>query len=140
MKRLLGALLAIACLISGQALAAGIGDAEKPVVARAKAWLAEIDAGQYAASWQNASAMFRGAISEQRWADTLTAVRKPLGAVRSRTPTTANLRDSLPGAPDGEYVVLTFATSFAEKNTATETVTFKKDADGTWRAAGYLIK
>jgi len=47
---------------------------------------------------------------------------------------------SLPGAPDGEYVLVQFATSFEQKKTAIETVTAMLDKDGTWRVAGDYIK
>jgi hypothetical protein len=47
---------------------------------------------------------------------------------------------SLPGAPDGEYVVIQFETSFENKNDAVETVTPMKDEDGKWRVSGYFIR
>jgi hypothetical protein len=47
---------------------------------------------------------------------------------------------SLPGAPDGEYVVIQYRTSFENKNDAIETVTPMKDTDGTWRVSGYYVK
>jgi hypothetical protein len=47
---------------------------------------------------------------------------------------------SLPDAPDGEYVVIQFKTSFEYKNTAIETVTPMLDNDGIWRVSGYYIR
>jgi hypothetical protein len=47
---------------------------------------------------------------------------------------------SVPGAPDGNYVVMQFATRFENKQAATETVTVLQEQDGTWEAAGYYIK
>ena len=47
---------------------------------------------------------------------------------------------TLPGAPDGEYVVLRYDTSFENKNSAVETVTPMLDKDGKWRVSGYFIK
>jgi ribosomal protein S17E len=47
---------------------------------------------------------------------------------------------SLPGAPDGKYVVMSFKTSFEHKKSAVETVTFMLDKNGKWSAAGYFIK
>ena len=47
---------------------------------------------------------------------------------------------TLPGAPDGEYVVVKHATSFENKADATETLIAMKDKDGTWRVSGYFIK
>jgi hypothetical protein len=46
----------------------------------------------------------------------------------------------LPGAPDGQYVVMQFETSFANKKSAIETVTFMLEKDGQWKSAGYFIK
>lgn len=45
-----------------------------------------------------------------------------------------------PGVPDGEYVMILFASSFEHKNEAVETVTVMHDKDGTWQVAGYFIK
>jgi len=47
---------------------------------------------------------------------------------------------SLPGAPDGQDGVMQFETSFANKHSATETITFMLEKDGNWTAAGYYIK
>ncbi len=113
---------------------------EKPIVAAAQSWLGEIDSGNYAKSWQQASAYFRGAITEKNWADALNGARRPLGNLISRKVTKTTNAKSLPGAPDGNYLVMQFTTSFANKKNALETVTFMREKDGNWRAAGYYIK
>jgi hypothetical protein len=46
----------------------------------------------------------------------------------------------LPGAPDGEYVVIQFETSFENKKSAIETVTPMIEINGGWRVSGYFIK
>jgi hypothetical protein len=46
----------------------------------------------------------------------------------------------LSGAPDGEYVVIEYETSFEKKRNGIETITPMKDADGEWRVAGYFLK
>jgi hypothetical protein len=46
----------------------------------------------------------------------------------------------IPGAPDGEDVILQLNTVFEEKAQAIETVTAKREPDGTWKVAGYFIK
>jgi len=66
--------------------------------------------------------------------------RKPLGRLISRKVQTKSYKTSLPGAPDGEYVVIQFETSFENKKTAIETVTPMMDKDGKWRVSGYYIK
>ncbi|HEY1233517.1 MAG TPA: DUF4019 domain-containing protein [Candidatus Binatia bacterium] len=113
---------------------------EKPIVAAAQSWLGEIDSGNYAKSWQQASAYFQGAVSEKNWADALNGARRPLGNLISRKVTKTTNAKSLPGAPDGNYLVMQFTTSFANKKNALETVTFMREKDGNWRAAGYYIK
>jgi hypothetical protein len=63
-----------------------------------------------------------------------------LGKLLSRKLTKAQSATSLPGAPDGNYVVMQFDSSFANKKNAVETVTFMQEKDGKWKAAGYYIK
>jgi hypothetical protein len=67
-------------------------------------------------------------------------VRKPLGSLVSRKLKSAKYTKTLPGAPDGEYVVLQFATSFTNKKEAVETITPMLDKDGKWKVSGYFIK
>ncbi len=48
--------------------------------------------------------------------------------------------NTLPGAPDGEYVVIRYRTEFENKMKAVETVTPMLEADGAWRVSGYYIR
>ena len=107
---------------------------------KALAWLALVDGGQYGASWEQASSFFKAAVSRQKWVQSLDGVRKPLGKLVSRQEASRKEATQLPGAPDGQYLVLTYKTSMAHKAAATETLTMMKDKDGSWRAAGYYIK
>jgi hypothetical protein len=106
----------------------------------AEAWLALIDSGKYAESWDEASQVFKGALTRDQWASTVKGVRVPLGTVQSRKFKSATYTKTLPGAPDGEYVVIQYDTSFANKQTATETTIPMLDKDGKWRVSGYFIK
>ena len=47
---------------------------------------------------------------------------------------------TLPGGPDGSYVVILYDTSFENKKEAVETVTPMLDPDGIWRVSGYYIQ
>ena len=109
-------------------------------VSAAKAWLSLIDNGNYSGSWKEASTYFQGAVSEQSWVDSLMAARNPLGKLESRNMLKSQEASTLPGAPDGKYVVMSFETAFEHKKSAIETVTFMVDKDGKWCAAGYFIK
>lgn len=68
------------------------------------------------------------------------AYRVPLGKVQSRKLKSATYTKTLPGAPDGQYVVLQYESSFEHKQSAVETVTPMLDNDGKWRVSGYFIK
>lgn len=72
--------------------------------------------------------------------DALHATRDPLGKLVSRKLKSADYKTSLPGAPDGQYVVIQYETSFEHKQSALETVTPMLDKDGKWRVSGYYIK
>ncbi|MGB7845934.1 MAG: DUF4019 domain-containing protein, partial [Candidatus Acidiferrum sp.] len=106
----------------------------------AEAWLALTDSGKYSESWDQASTAFKAAVSQAKWVDMVAPVRSPLGKVISRTLKNANYTKTLPGAPDGEYVVIQFSTSFENKKESVETITPMLDKDGKWRVSGYYIK
>jgi hypothetical protein len=99
-----------------------------------------VDEGKYSESWQNTSSYFKNAVDENQWEKSLNSVRKPLGEVLSRNAISKNYTKTLPGAPDGEYVVIQYETSFINKASAIETVTPSLEKDGIWRVSGYYIK
>jgi hypothetical protein len=106
----------------------------------ANSWLALIDSGKYAESWTEASSFFKQHVSKEQWQQMLHATRDPLGNMISRKRKSATYTKALPGAPDGEYVVIQYDTSFTNKKSAVETVTPMLDKDGKWRVSGYFIK
>jgi hypothetical protein len=112
----------------------------KPAQVATESWLALVDKGSYAESWDTASTHFKGAVTKGKWQEMLKGVRQPLGDLVSRNMKTAEFKDSLPGAPDGQYVVMAYETSFANKKQATETLTSVLDKDGQWRVVGYFIR
>ncbi len=117
---------------------------EKEEIAKAQraatAWLALTDGGKYAESWDSAAALFKAAITKPDWEKALKSARFPLGALKSRTLKSATFARSLPGAHDGEYVVIQFDAQFENKTAAIETVTPMHEKDGSWRVSGYYIK
>lgn len=115
-------------------------EAEKIAVEAANQWLNLIDNGQYAESWELTAELFRRAVEKKTWNKQMNAVRKPLGKLISREVIKKEYMISMPGAPDGEYVVIQYSTNFENKKNAIETVTPMKDKDGEWRVSGYYIK
>ena len=139
MKRAAG-FCAIVLSVCAASMAAGDEQAEATAKSAALAWLSLVDAGSYAESWTAASTRFRTAIRQDRWQPRAASARTPLGALQSRKLQSAIFKRALPGAPDGEYVVIQFASSFEKKAEAIETVTTMKDEDGSWRVSGYYIE
>ena len=130
-----------ALVLLGMASPCFTGEASvAPAQAAAQKWLALIDSADYAGSWSTAARHFRDSIPQSRWQAMVASVRDPLGAVQSRQLTSASLVHSLPGAPDGDYVVIQFSTRFEHKAAATETVTPMREPDGQWRVSGYYVR
>ncbi|MEF8760859.1 MAG: DUF4019 domain-containing protein [Candidatus Accumulibacter sp. UW25] len=117
---------------------------EAEAVSQAKAaatsWLALVDAGNYAASWQQTAGLFQSAISEQSWVSAVQATRASLGALQSRQVASATYTRTLPGAPPGEYVVIKYTSKFAGRASAVETVTPMKEKNDSWRVLGYYVQ
>ena len=106
---------------------------------RAMAWLAVVDAGHYTESWQQASGFFKQSVSSKQWAVALSQIRGPLWKVLSREVHHVTPYHSLPGAPDGEYRVVTLTTRFEYKASAIETVSLSNEKNK-WVVAGYFIQ
>jgi hypothetical protein len=140
MKRKILWLFSLSLVFASLTINAQTFDREKEAMTTAEAWLALVDAGSYADSWKQASDYFKNAVKQPQWEKSLTAARKPLGKMVSRTLSSKTYMTSLPGAPDGEYVVIKFETSFQNKKSAVETITPMREKDGKWRVSGYYIK
>ncbi|WP_205164673.1 MULTISPECIES: DUF4019 domain-containing protein [Arenibacter] len=114
-------------------------DIKQEVIADTKDWLVLIYDNNYSQSWDNAASLFQKAVSKEQWTQQLSGIVPPLGEVISRDLISSEYHTTLPGAPDGEYIVIQFKTSFENKNESIETVTQMKDGDQ-WKVSGYFIK
>lgn len=106
----------------------------------AERWLALADANDGGATWEQAAPSFRAAVPRAAWPQALAQARKPFGALLSRKLASSAFKRSLPGAPDGEYVVIQYDTRFERKAHAVETVVPMRDADGAWKVSGYFVQ
>ncbi|MDV3256720.1 MAG: DUF4019 domain-containing protein [Sphingomonas sp.] len=124
-------------------LALAIAGAEPPAQQQgldaANSWVGLIDSKRWDDSWSAAGTLFRSQMPQPRWATTISPVRGPLGAVSSRVLKKVTKSSSLPGAPDGEYEVVEFQTSFENMANATETVVLAREEAG-WKVVGYFIR
>ena len=106
----------------------------------AEPWLALIDAGKYPESWEATAQLFKSKVSKEQWTSAIQSLRKPLGQFASRKIKSATYTTSLPDAPEGEYVLLEYDSSFESKKSVLEAVTLILEKDGKWRAVGYFIQ
>jgi hypothetical protein len=102
-------------------------------------WLEIIDSGSYSESWSLTGKMFKDQISDEKWTETLEKSRKPFGKNIERKLKSSKFQTSLPGVPDGIYIVTQFKSKFEKKKKAIETVTVIFEEEN-WKIVGYYIK
>ena len=133
--------LAVVTLMAGCGL---MDQSDKPEaqagIKAAGQWLALLDAADYTGSWTNAATFFRHAVPCDQWIASMNAFRAPMGKSLSRKVKTARLASTLPGAPDGHYVLIQYDSSFEHKKDAVETATMMLETNGQWFVSGYFIR
>jgi len=131
-------LLVIILTVIAAALLTFAGPAEDEAAAAGQKWLGLVDGQKYEESWQQAASMFRDQVKQEQWVVSLKRFRDPLGPVMSRTAARVDFAKTLRGAPDGDYAIIHFTTTFKNKSDVTERLTLVKE-DGKWQAAAYAI-
>ena len=140
MKRMLVCLSLVAMVALWGCNSKSNPQAETAAIDAAKAWLSLVDGEKYAESWDASAQYFKGAVKKEQWLQAMQSGRKPFGKTISRELKSKSYRTALPGAPDGEYVIIQFNASFENKKVALETITPMLDKDGQWRVSGYYMK
>jgi len=125
---------------AGRSKSAGKDKARSAATASARTWLRLVDRGQYEQAWDKAAQYLKNAVSRDQFVQAVKAVRGPLGKPGKRTIAARDFHTSLPGMPDGEYLVMQLKSSFANKAASVEIITPMLDKDGQWRVAGYYIR
>ncbi|HEV3272954.1 MAG TPA: DUF4019 domain-containing protein [Candidatus Methylacidiphilales bacterium] len=105
-------------------------------LAVSKAWMAQIDAGQYDESYVFGCDAMHDKVPQDRWGEILKALRVPWGPVVSRKPVSHIYKPNGFDGLEGECVVITYDTEFQKLGPATEIVVLKWEG-GKWRGAGY---
>ena len=101
-----------------------------------KTWVGQIDAGQYDDSYAFGCDAMHDKVQSDRWRQVLKALRTPWGAVVNRKQLSHIYKPNGYEGSEGEYMVITYDTSFKKLDTAMEVVVLKWDG-GKWRGAGY---
>lgn len=124
----------------GYAAAAGEEIDTSDAMGSAQRWLALVDAGRGRDAYGAAAESLRKAVEQLKWEVSVDALRDTLGGVIGRKLRSAQFTRTMPGAPDGEYVVFTFDARMEKKGFATEIVVCEREKDGAWRVDGYWVK
>ncbi|WP_263787705.1 DUF4019 domain-containing protein [Salinibacter grassmerensis] len=135
---LIGGLLALVLVVPRPVSAQSNEQAVEAAKEAAQEWLALLDADKYKATWEESAALIKSQMTAEQWAAQIRQAHTTLDSLRSRSLVAARYTTSMPNAPEGEYVMAQYETSYGDKETV-ETVPLKKD-DGTWRVAGYFVK
>jgi hypothetical protein len=106
----------------------------------ADVWLAIVDDARYEPAYLSTAGIFQKLVGKEQWVKIATAGRALVGKVRVRNVKDSKFSTTMPGAPDGQYVVVHYDTAFEKKPGAVETVTVVLDADGQWKVCGYFIR
>jgi len=136
-------ILAAAAAALALALPAMAADEEidtSAAMAATHEWLAHMDAARYGAAWESCAESFRKGIERMNWEINAETARAPLGVHIARRLRSASFTRTLPGAPEGEYVLVQFDARFEKRPLALELVTIEREKDGSWRVAGYAIR
>ena len=64
----------------------------------------------------------------------------PLGPLLTRAPQGREYTTTLPNAPEGEYIVITYGSSCIQLADAVETVVMVRNPAGAWKPAGYYVR
>jgi hypothetical protein len=106
---------------------------------QALGFLGYLDQGRYADSYAYTGMLIRTQLDRDAFSTQIQKTRVGIGALQSRELIDAGYSTTVPGAPEGQYVILHYHVSFAGRQDAVETVTLAF-AKGYWRVAGYYIK
>ena len=139
--RFVGSLLAVLCssALVGQTpvdTAATVAAAEQA----AQAWLAIVDKGDIAKSWDEAAVAFQLAVTQEKWEQAVQSARGPLGPFGARRRIMARYTTEPPNAPPGKYVLLQYNTNISGGRHVVETVVPVLDGKRGWRVSGYWVR
>ena len=112
---------------------------EQAAERQALGFLGYLDHARYKDSYAYTGMLIRSSLDRESFAKQIEKARAGSGAMLSRNLIDAAYSTTVPGAPEGQYVILHYGTSFANRQNTVETVTlaFAKDY---WRVSGYYIK
>jgi hypothetical protein len=106
---------------------------------QALGFLNYLDQGRFADSYAYTGMLIRAQLDRDAFSTQIQKTRAGTGALQSRELIDAGYTTTVQGAPEGQYVVLHYHASFANRQDAVETL-YLTLAKGYWRVVGYNIK
>jgi hypothetical protein len=103
------------------------------------AWLAQLDAGQYAESYDATGPYFHSVLTKDQWIAIIKKYKEDLGAPTARGKATMSRVSQLPNLPSGDYMVIEMDTTFAIKGRTKEYVILMHENDE-WKPVTYFVK
>jgi Protein of unknown function (DUF4019) len=138
-----GAIIAVAgmtaALSAQQASADPHATEEQAAERQALGFLGYIDHGRFADSYAYTGMLIRSQLDREAFASQVEKARAGTGTLQARELIDAGYSTTVPGAPEGQYVVLHYHSSFANRPDTVETLTLAM-AKGYWRVDGWYIK
>jgi hypothetical protein len=112
---------------------------EQAAERQALGFLGYLDQGKYADSYAYTGMLIRAQLDRDAYSTQIAKTRAGVGTLQSRELVDAGYTTTVSGAPEGQYVILHYHASFANRQDAVETV-YLGLAKGYWRVDGYNIK
>ena len=112
---------------------------EQAAQRQALGFLGYLDQGRFADSYAYTGMLIRAQLDRDAFSTQIQKTRVGTGALQSRELIDAAYTTTVSGAPEGQYVVLHYHASFANRPEAVETL-YLALAKGYWRVVGYNIK
>ena len=140
MKKLIYAILVTIFLIvalPGSSLAEDQPDVA--AISAAEKFTETLDKSDFSAAWQQTSSVSQSYTDHPDWFRKIVAVRPLLGQVVERALEKLSRHSSWVGLPDGDYLRVSFTTTFHNKVDSLETVVLVKE-QGRWVVSSYHLR
>ncbi|MEZ5362967.1 MAG: DUF4019 domain-containing protein [Bryobacterales bacterium] len=102
-------------VLSSAATALLSADAKQDAQKAVESWLVLHDAGDYAQTWESAADFVKDKVPKDRWTELMETTLEEFGKLQSRSLVSTQATKSLPGLPDGQYVVFVYTADYENK-------------------------
>lgn len=124
-------------IMSGAAEGSSVFSSE--ALMKAEKFVAVVDSGDFFSAYDSGSKILKSLSDKDEWAAEQNRVFELLGRSLDRQLKTVRSRDSYPGMPDGNYLIVCYQTRTEYKTEAVEVLLLKESGEG-WRVCKYSIR